>query len=88
MLTAALPTVEEIRARMGLTPRQAEVARLIARDLTSAEIAGRLGISVHTVRRHAERILPRLGVRSRKGIAARLLAIRGAPHPPRGSSFQ
>lgn len=75
-LTAALPTVEEIRARTALTPRQAEVALLIARDLTSAEIAERLGISVHTVRRHVERILPRLGVRSRKGIAARLLASR------------
>lgn len=75
-LTAALPTVEEIRARTGLTPRQAEVALLIARDLTSAEIADRLGISVHTVRRHVERILPHLGVRSRKGIAARLLASR------------
>lgn len=74
-LSPVLPSVERIRKETGLTPRQAEVARLIAQDYTSAQVAELLGISVHTVRRHADKILPRLGVRSRKGIAARLLGI-------------
>lgn len=74
-LTPVLPSVEQIRKETGLTARQAEVARLIAQDYSSAQVAECLDISVHTVRRHADKILPGLGVRSRKGIAARLLGI-------------
>lgn len=74
-LTPALPAPGLIQRRLGLTPRQAEVARLIARGRTSAEIAEELGISVHTVRRHTEAILSRLELRSRSGVAARLMSV-------------
>lgn len=75
-LTPSLPAAEVISERFGLTPRQAQVARLIAEDCTSPEIAERLGISVHTVERHAERVLRVLGLRSRKGLGAHLLGHR------------
>ena len=63
--------------RLGLTPREAEVAGLLARRLTSREIADRLSISPHTVRRHTERVLAKLGVRSRRDVEDVL----GCPDP-------
>lgn len=50
---------------IALTTRQAEVARLIADDLSNAEMAVELGLSVRTVEKHVENIFRRLGVASR-----------------------
>lgn len=58
---------------MGLTPREAHIAELLARRATNREIAGELGISSHTARHHTERVLEKLGVRSRAAVRARLL---------------
>lgn len=55
-----------------LTRRQVEVARLLADGLRNAEIAERLGISAHTVRRHMEAILRRLNVTNRAAAAKEL----------------
>lgn len=55
-----------------LTRREHEVARLIAAGLTTKEIAGRLGRSVHTVRHHGEHVFRKLGVRTRSAVAATL----------------
>ena len=52
-----------------LTPRQHEVATLIARGLTNGQIAERLVVSPHTVERHVENILDRLRLSSRVEIA-------------------
>jgi non-specific serine/threonine protein kinase len=52
-----------------LTPRQHEVASLIARGLTNGQIAERLVVSPHTVERHVENILDRLRLSSRVEIA-------------------
>jgi non-specific serine/threonine protein kinase len=52
-----------------LTPRQREVAKLIARGLTNGQIAERLVLSRHTVERHVENILDRLRLSSRVEIA-------------------
>lgn len=59
--------------KLDLTPRQATIVGLIGDGLTNREIAERLGISLHTVRRHVEALLRRLNVPSRVA-AARLLA--------------
>jgi non-specific serine/threonine protein kinase len=52
-----------------LTPRQHEVAALIAQGLTNAQIAERLVVSPHTVERHVENILDKLRMSSRIEIA-------------------
>ncbi|MDP9176636.1 MAG: helix-turn-helix transcriptional regulator [Gemmatimonadota bacterium] len=51
-----------------LTPREKEVARLLARRRTSKEIAKALGISHATARRHTEKVLAKLGLRSRNEV--------------------
>ncbi len=57
-----------------LTPRQREVAHLVAQGLTDRQIAARLVISPRTAESHVEQILVRLGARSRAEIAARAAA--------------
>jgi DNA-binding CsgD family transcriptional regulator len=56
--------------RRGLTPRQREVAALVSEGCTNREIATRLGIDERSAEGHVERILLRLGFRSRAQIAA------------------
>jgi DNA-binding CsgD family transcriptional regulator len=57
-------------ARFGLTRREAQIARLLARRATNREIAERLDLSPHTVRHHIENLFAKLGVHSRRAIAA------------------
>jgi len=54
----------------GLTPRQTEVAALVAEGLTNRELAERLGISERSAESHLERIRLRLGFSSRSQVAA------------------
>jgi DNA-binding CsgD family transcriptional regulator len=58
--------------RFGLTAREAQVARLLARRATNREIAEQLDVSAHTVRHHVESIFAKLGVHSRRFVAAQL----------------
>jgi pimeloyl-ACP methyl ester carboxylesterase len=53
-----------------LTPRQEEVAALVAAGRTNREIAARLSIDERSAEGHVERIRQRLGFRSRAQIAA------------------
>ena len=59
-------------ARFGLTRREAQIARLLAQRATNREIAERLDVSPHTVRHHVERIFAKLGIQSRRAVAALL----------------
>jgi DNA-binding CsgD family transcriptional regulator len=52
-----------------LTPREREVALLVARGLTNRQIAEELVISEHTVATHVRKILKKLGLRSRAQIS-------------------
>jgi predicted ATPase/DNA-binding CsgD family transcriptional regulator len=56
--------------RQTLTPREAEVATLVARGLTNREIAAQLFLSVRTVEVHVDHILTKLGYRTRTQLAA------------------
>ena len=49
----------------GLTPRESEVLSLLAEGKTTENIAGLLNISVHTVARHRENLMGKLGLHSR-----------------------
>ena len=59
-----------VAARPALTPRQQEVAALVAEGLTNAAIAARLVITERTAIAHVGHILDRLGFHSRAQIAA------------------
>ena len=60
--------------RLGaLTPREREVAALVADGQTNAQIAARLHLSESTVEKHVSRVLAKLGLSTRAGVV-RLLA--------------
>jgi DNA-binding CsgD family transcriptional regulator/PAS domain-containing protein len=67
---AAAPAA--LTALTALTAREAEVARLLARRLSNAEVAAALGVSAHTARHHTEKVMQKLGVRKRAGVATAL----------------
>ena len=56
--------------RLELTPRQLEILRLVAQGLSNPEIASRLRLSDHTVKRHVANLLTRLGLPSRAAAVA------------------
>jgi len=53
-----------------LTPRELEVLKLVAQGLSNPDIAQRLVLSEHTVRRHLANILRKLNLSSRAAAAA------------------
>ncbi len=62
-----------------LTPRELEVARLVAAGHTNARIARELGVSVRTVTSHLEHIYHRLELHSRAALATWLHHLDAAP---------
>jgi DNA-binding CsgD family transcriptional regulator len=81
----ATPTLERVAALetklgtrysaapYGLTPREIDVLRLIARGMSDKEIADALFISPNTVMRHVSHILEKLDVDSRTAATARAI---------------
>lgn len=81
-LTVAAATPEPLSAavlhqRFGLTPREADVARLVARGQTNAAVAATLSVSRHTVRHHLEAAAGKLGLsgQGRTAVAALLAGL-------------
>lgn len=68
----ALSSPDELKGRFQLTPAEARVALYLAEGLSTEELAVVLSISRHTVRRHVEKVLRKLGVESRNDVAAML----------------
>ncbi len=56
--------------RLGLSPRECEIARLVGRDLTNKEIGAVLEISSWTVATHLRRVFAKLGVHSKAAMVA------------------
>jgi DNA-binding NarL/FixJ family response regulator len=54
--------------RNGLTAREHEVARLVARGLSNREVARELGLADGTVKIHVHHILQKLGQKKRYGL--------------------
>jgi DNA-binding NarL/FixJ family response regulator len=63
------PTTPDPHAALDLTPREAEVLRLVVRGLTDREIAAALFLSPRTVQGHVANLLGKLGVDSRAAAA-------------------
>jgi DNA-binding CsgD family transcriptional regulator len=70
--------LDVLREHYRLTDREVEVASLLAVGKSNSEIASALSISEHTCRHHTERVLAKLGVRSRAAAAASLSRIGAA----------
>jgi len=70
-----LPCLGDLVTIHGLTPREAEIALLLAEGASDKSVGDRLGISPNTVRKHAEHIFPKLGIHARKALALRLVRL-------------
>lgn len=71
-----------VRAGLGrptLSHRESEVLALLRKGLTNAEIAERLILAESTIKSHIASIFHKLGIHSRKEVAAALADIDGAP---------
>ncbi len=81
----ARPLADRVRALLGappagavipvLTPREREVAELVADGLSNAAIAERLVVSVRTVTSHLDHAYTKLGIRSRTELAREVRAL-------------
>jgi DNA-binding CsgD family transcriptional regulator len=71
------PLIEPLLAQ-GLTPREAEVMRLLARGSSNDHIGADLGISARTVGKHLERAFRKLGVVDRSTAAGRAWQLGGS----------
>lgn len=61
-----------VAPRTALSPRERQIAVLVAQGLPTKAIALRLGISIWTVATHVRRMYARFGVSSRAALVARL----------------
>lgn len=57
------------QALASLTPREREVLHWVCECKSDADIGGILGISVHTVSKHLQRVFKKLGVENRMAAA-------------------
>ncbi len=63
-----------LQEKYSLTVRELEIARRLAYGQSTKEVAQACGISLHTARRHTEKIFQKLGVRNRSQVGPRLRA--------------
>lgn len=64
-VTAAAAIDEKEVDRLGLSPRELEVLRLMAEGLSNQEIAARIFVSLNTVKTHSANLFIKLDVRRR-----------------------
>jgi DNA-binding NarL/FixJ family response regulator len=80
---SAVPAVAAAPLQKPLTPREAEILGHLAQGKTNRQIATELHVSLSTVKRHLEHILPKLGVSDRTQAAVK--AVEMGLRPPERS---
>ena len=78
-LLVRIPKAEE--PAVALSPREAEIVRMVSRGLPNKVIADLLNISSWTVSTHLRRIFAKLGVSSRAAIVAHTLQVHSTQKP-------
>jgi len=83
---ASGPQSATLRLEMhGVTPREREVATLLARGLSNTEIAAALVLSPHTVQDHVKSLFEKLNVSSRQELVARVFLDEYLPEVVQGT---
>jgi DNA-binding NarL/FixJ family response regulator len=78
-LTTGMPTrITDVQGKALLTPREEQIACLVADGLRNREIAKLLNLSEHTVKNHLFRIFERLGISSRAELILYLFSHKNA----------
>jgi DNA-binding CsgD family transcriptional regulator len=72
LATGDRPSESGVRPTFDLTPQETQVSRLAAGGATNAEIATRLFVTTSTVEYHLSKVFRKLGVTSRRQLAAAL----------------
>ena len=67
-----LPRTVHFQLQYGLTPREMQVAMLLAEGCSNSEVASVLKVSPHTARHHTQHVLAKLGVHSRAQAGAKI----------------
>jgi DNA-binding NarL/FixJ family response regulator len=67
---AAAPAPRRDHSEHGLTARELDIVRTVARGLTNTEVAAELHVTVSTVKTHLARVQEKLGARNRVEVAA------------------
>jgi DNA-binding NarL/FixJ family response regulator len=67
-----LPRTVHFQLQYGLTPREMQVAMLLAEGRSNFEVASVLKVSPHTARHHTQHVLAKLGVHSRAQAGAKI----------------
>jgi DNA-binding NarL/FixJ family response regulator len=80
---SAVPAVAAAPLQKPLTPRETEILGHLAQGKTNRQIATELHVSLSTVKRHLEHILPKLGVSDRTQAAVK--AVEMGLRPPERS---
>ena len=77
------PALEQALERLNITPREYEVLQYIAEGLSNQEIAGRLFVSLNTVKTHIANLFSKLDVQRRTQAVqkAQALGLLGNVHP-------
>jgi DNA-binding NarL/FixJ family response regulator len=67
-----LPRTVHFQLQYGLTPREMQVAMLLAEGGSNEDVALALNVSPHTARHHTQHVLAKLGVHSRAQAGAKI----------------